>query len=320
VFSVAMLFGAFDAIELWLQSELRARTASIAKSAGVLLAAAISAMLVVVGAPLVALVVAAALEYVFVGVALGVAYLALGQSPARWRSNRNTMGRLLGRSWPLFISGGFAAINLRVDQVMLQAFYGPDAVGTYAAAARLSELWYFLPTALTTSLFPALILARQRSAAEYRDGLQAAYDLVLWVAIPVAAVVSWQSQTIINLLFGPGFGDAASILSIHVWAGPFMFVGAVLSKWLIAEDLLRFSMYRHGAAAVINILLNLLLIPMLGGIGAAISTLLSYGVAAVGMCVLYPPTRPAAAQMFWALTAPIRFLGHKANATGDRHP
>lgn len=317
IFSMAMLFGAFDATELWLQSELRARNASIAKSAAVLIAAAISGILVVVGAPVLAFVLAAALEYVLVGLALGVAYLGLGQSPARWRPSLETMAELLDRSWPLFVSGAFAAVNLRVDQVMLQAFSGPEAVGTYAAAARLSELWYFLPTALATSIFPALILARQRSGAEYRAGLQAAYDLVLWVAIPVAAVVSWQSHTIIDLLYGPQFVESASILSIHVWAGPFMFLGAVLSKWLIAENLLRFSMYRHGAAALINVLLNLLLIPRLGGLGAAISTLLSYGVAAVGMCALYPAARPAAAQMVWALMAPIRFLRRNAGAKDE---
>src|SRR5690606_30494984 len=96
------------------------------------------------------------------------------------------------------------------------------------------------------------------------------------VAMLLAIVVSFASPWIIRFLFGESYAPAAAILSIHVWAGIFIFMRAVLSKWLIAEELYWFSLVTHVSGAVVNIGLNLWLIPILGGKGAAIATLVSY--------------------------------------------
>jgi Na+-driven multidrug efflux pump len=87
-----------------------------------------------------------------------------------------------------------------------------------------------------------------------------------------------------------------------------VFLGAALSRWLIAEDRLRFSLVRHGTGALVNVGLNLVLIPPLGGVGAAISTLVSYAVASFGACFLYAPLRGQAWAMTRSLLLPARLL------------
>ena len=72
---------------------------------------------------------------------------------------------------------------------------------------------------------------------------------------------------------------SANILSIHIFATLFIFQRAILSKWLIIESYYKFSLMSHGAGAISNIILNLLLIPTYGGIGAALATLFSYMIA-----------------------------------------
>jgi O-antigen/teichoic acid export membrane protein len=206
------------------------------------------------------------------------------------------------------ISGLFYSINLRVDQLLLGNIAGDAAVGTYAAAARLSEVWYFVALAIAASGAPALLRARQASSELYKRRMQQAYDLMVGLSLPLAIVVSLTGDQIIKFLYGSQYAGAGAILSIHIWAGPFVYMGAILSKWLIAEDLVKFSMVRHGAGALINVVLNLILIPPFGGVGAAFATLVSYAIASFGACFLYPPAWPAARQELLALALPVRLL------------
>ena len=216
--------------------------------------------------------------------------------------------RLLSASWPLILSGLANAINLRVDQLMLGTMIGPEAVGTYAAAARLSEVWYFVPVAIAASVFPAMVRAHAGQRGRFQAWMSRLYDLMVALALPIAVGVSLLSAQLTFVLYGSGYANSGPILAIHVWAGPFVFLGAALSRWLIAEDRLRFSLVRHGAGALVNLGLNLALIPSLGGVGAAISTLVSYAVASLGACFLYPPLRPQGWAMVRALALPVRLL------------
>ena len=61
---------------------------------------------------------------------------------------------------------------MKIDQVMLGNMSSSMELGNYAVAAKLSEIWYFVPTAICSSLFPSIIRTRQRSKVAYYDRLQ----------------------------------------------------------------------------------------------------------------------------------------------------
>ena len=307
---------AFEGIDFWFQSEVQSRRVVVARVAALALSAAASIVLALGGAGIVLLAVAASLEYVLTGVGYVVAYARAGLSIRSWRPTRARSLALLGMSWPLIVSGLFNSINLRVDQIILGSLADTEAVGTYAAAARLSEAWYFVPIAIAASLAPSLLRTRELDRDRYRARTQQAYDLMFLLSLPLALFVTLLSGPIIGMLFGPAYAASAPILAIHIWAGPFVFMGAVLSKWLIAENLLRFSIVRHGVGAGVNVLLNLLLIPPLGGLGSALATLASYAVASFGATVLYRPAWPAARQMALAVASPVRLVMHLVTRRG----
>jgi len=95
------------------------------------------------------------------------------------------------------------------------------------------------------------------------------------------------------------------LLSIHIWAGLFVFMRALVSKWLIAEHLLKFSLLSHGLGALVNIVGNYLLIPSFGGLGAAYATVLSYAIASYVTFWLHPITFPIAKIMTRSLLLPF---------------
>jgi len=101
---------------------------------------------------------------------------------------------------------------------MIQEMLGNEAVGQYAAATRLSEIWYFIPTVVVSSLFPAIVNARRQSEELYCDRLQKLFDLVAWIAIAIALPMTFLSDMIVNMLYGEQYNQAASVLTIHIWA------------------------------------------------------------------------------------------------------
>src|SRR5690606_15444434 len=127
-----------------------------------------------------------------------------------------------------------ALVYLKIDQVMLGMMAGSEQVGVYAVAARLSEVWYFIPTALALSVFPKIIESKQEGDAVYNRRLQRTYNMLAALAIGIAVLVTVASEFVIDLLYDDRYHEASRILAIHIWAAPAMFMGALLSKWLIA--------------------------------------------------------------------------------------
>jgi PST family polysaccharide transporter len=112
---------------------------------------------------------------------------------------------------------------------------------------------------------------------------------------------------LIPILFGEAYSESASILTIHIWAGLFVVMWALVSKWLIAEHLLKFSLVSHGNASVINVAANYFLIPSFGGIGAAYATVLYYAFASYVTFWLHPSTIPIAKVMTRSFILPFTF-------------
>jgi O-antigen/teichoic acid export membrane protein len=105
---------------------------------------------------------------------------------------------------------------------------------------------------------------------------------------------------ITNLVYGNQYQGAGIILAIHIWSGIFVFLGSASSQYLLAEGYTLISFARTAVGAVVNIILNLWLIPLYGGIGASIATLIAYFVATF-FIVLIPRTRRQGLMMFKSL-------------------
>tara|TARA_B100001142_G_C13973366_1_gene515826 strand:- start:1 stop:621 length:621 start_codon:yes stop_codon:yes gene_type:complete len=170
---------------------------------------------------------------------------------------------------------------MKIDQIMLGQMVGDEAVGIYSAAVRISEVWYFIPTMIVASVFPAILKARNSSEEQYYKKLQHLFDLMLWLSIGIALPMTFLSESVIKILFGETYLDASSILSIHIWASVFVFLGVASSKWFIAENRQILSFQRTTIGALANVILNFLFIPQFQAVGAATATIISYAIATI---------------------------------------
>jgi O-antigen/teichoic acid export membrane protein len=199
------------------------------------------------------------------------------------------------------------AVYMKVDQVMIKEIIGAEAVGQYAAAVRLSEVWYFIPMAITSSLFPAMISAKKQSEVIYFTRLQRLYDLTVWVAIAIALPITFFSSRIVTTLFGEAYSQAGSILIVHVWAGVFVAVSFITTRHINIINRQSLTMIATIIGAITNVILNFLLIKSYGVIGAAYATLLSYALVNYLILFFFEDLR----KIFFIINKSIFFLIRK---------
>lgn len=183
-------------------------------------------------------------------------------------------------------------VYMKIDQVMIKWMIGDDATGNYGVAVRLSELWNFIPIAICGSLFPAILNAKAVSEAQYLRRLQKLVDLMVMLAIMIAVPMTFLSDFVVQLLFGDAYTSAGTVLSIYIWSSVFTFLGVANGKWIISENLQVYRMVSYIVAAIMNIVLNYILIRAIGIYGPAISTLISYSFAVYFSLLFSRKTRP----------------------------
>ena len=209
-------------------------------------------------------------------IGLWLAYRRDKHLVSSWTFSRPLAKRLWRDGWPLMLSGAAAYIYLKIDQVMIGRMLGTVEVGLYAAAVKITEIWYFLPGVVCGSLFPAIINAKKTDETLYRRRLRNLYWLMLTISVVIALPISLLARPIILLLFGPRYLLSASILQIYIWSGVGLFLGWAVNQYLMAENKTRLIFFANLAATVTNVGLNLWLIPRVGLYGAAFATLVSY--------------------------------------------
>lgn len=117
--------------------------------------------------------------------------------------------------------------------------------------------------------------------------------------------MSLSAPWIISLLFGENFSAAVEVLRIHIWAGCFIFVRYLISQHLVITEQEPLSLLSHGIGAVLNVGLNLWLIPQMGIVGAAWATLISYAYASFFFLFLSSSTRKQLWQLITTRRADI---------------
>jgi O-antigen/teichoic acid export membrane protein len=224
-----------------------------------------------------------------------------------WRVQPSLAGEMMRDAWPLILSSLSVSIYLKIDQVMLSHMVGDAAVGVYATAVKLSELWYFIPMAVAGSVFPVIVRMRDRAdVATYQARMQTLYDLMALLSYAVVLPVTLVAGPLVMWLFGDSYAAAGDVLRVHIWAFLFASLGTAWGRWMIAENRMRLFMVSTAASAVVNVGLNLVVVPRFAEVGAAWTTLASQVAAAYGASLVVPVLRPAFRQMSKAIAVPLR--------------
>jgi len=279
VMSVSLVFKATDAIKYWFEAHVQSRYVVWIENGVFVIMAMFRVAMILTEASLMAFVWLTLIETLIISIGLVWLYTTHSSFSELFNVSVSRAKTLINDSWPLLFAAIAVTLYMRIDIIMLEGMSNSHEVGIYAAATRLSEIWYFLPTIIISSLSPSIISCHGINTDLYIRRLKSLYFMMTWLALGVSIPVALLSEPIITTLFGAGYKDAAPVLAIHLWASLAVFLGMASSQHLLVEHLQKISFYRTLIGLVCNIILNIMLIPSMGAKGAAIATVISYFIA-----------------------------------------
>lgn len=178
----------------------------------------------------------------------------------------------LKASWPIGLANFIFLLLTYLDTLMLGWFRSISEVGWYQVAVRGQHFLLLFPAALAISIFPALVKSEEKAISLK---LKKSMPLALWLAFPIVFGVFLVAEEVVVFLFGAEFLVAAFPFKILTLTILFQFPVLLLLNYLIASDLRKALLKYDLLTLLFNFLLNLILIPEFGFLGAALATLLS---------------------------------------------
>lgn len=207
---------------------------------------------------------------------------------------------LLRQAWPLLLSAAAVMVMMRIDQIMIDWWYDSAAVGHYALAVRVSELWYFVPTAICSALFPLILRVRQTDPALARARLATMTRGLFWIGLGAATGLTVLGPWLVPSVFGQDYQASVDVLTVHAWGGTLLALGLTANAWLVAEGCTVLIMMATLIGMVTNVAANFILLPIMGPTGAAVATILGQFAGAHAVWWVHPATRPLARQQLLA--------------------
>lgn len=281
LFSFTMILQSMSVIECYFQANVLAKKTAIVQICVVLFSSLIKIIFIHFSLGIGWFVFSYVIDAAITSLGLILSYRSLGLSFKSWQFDLLTSKHLVILSLPLILSGVMSTICLKIDQVMIGYMLGSHPAGIYAAAVKISEIWYFIPGMIITSVLPAIINARKENISLYYSRFKKLYLLMFVTPLLLSIIISFFSKEIIQVIFGASFANAASILTLYVWAGIPVFISTTFGQYLVLENATKIVFIITACGAISNILLNLLLIPAFGISGAAYATLISYSIIVV---------------------------------------
>jgi O-antigen/teichoic acid export membrane protein len=276
IMSFTMIFKSLEVIEYWIQAYQRSKISSLIRMGVYVFSALLKIAFVLLDGNLIHLALIYMSDTLLVGIGLVLAYLKNRESYTMWKFKLGYARNVLSQSWYLILSGLMVTLYMQIDKVMLGTMLpNKEELGVYSAATQITNMWYFVPLAIITSFKPVIMKKKLETEEMYINTMQTLYSIVAWVGIIFGLFVSVFSALIVNILYGEEYSGAVSIIIISVWAGTFATLGSARSIWLLVENLQRYTLVFTLAGFIINVVLNYILIPVYGGYGAAIATLIA---------------------------------------------
>ncbi|MFA6512126.1 MAG: flippase [Patescibacteria group bacterium] len=183
-----------------------------------------------------------------------------------------TLTFLIQLLWPFLIAGIFTRIYAFIDVVILSLFATDVHVGWYSAANKILLAIQFIPIAFNNSVYPALSTFFVSDPGQFRRLFARVMFFLASIAFPLTAGIVVLADRIIPIL-SDAYNESIFALQIIAFALFFMFVNVIFSSYLNAANAQKRNTFNLGIIVVINVTLNLILVPLYQHIGTSIALL-----------------------------------------------
>lgn len=275
IISLGLIFQSTHVIDYDFQSQVKSKYPSIAKTVSLALSSIFKIYLVWNGSDLYTLAWAYLLEYALLALILVLMFFKKNSKRFIFQFEFDLARKLIKKAIPIVLTVFLGAILLKFNQFYIKYYFGNYSLGIYVAALRMYEGWIMIPQILMVSLLPMIVRTKKTGQLLYENQIILLFSIILYLNVFVAFVVTFFSENIILLLYGPEYSESIHVLNVLIWCSVLMGFGSVAFRYLIVEGLEKILPRIMGVTLIFNIILNLLFVPVLGLKGAAYAMLCS---------------------------------------------
>ena len=292
IIAFSSIFQSFSVIDSYYQSLVQSKYIVIVNIIAMLLSSIMKIILILISAPLIAFAIAYTIDAAILMALLVLMYIKnTGTKVIIWRFDFSFSKYLIKEAWPMWLSGILIAIYAKTDQLMIQEMLGSEDVGLYVSAVKLNDILSFIPAIICASVFPAIINAHSVSKIIYMKRINYLYSLMIWLSLFIALASYILAPYIFKFTFGNEYLKSIDTFKMLVWSNIFVFFLTAWAKYVMVEKKQKYLLYFDILAVIINIGLNLILIPAYGIYGAAIATVLAVPLSQIIIFILWKDQR-----------------------------
>lgn len=273
LYSILLIFQSADLVLYWFQANLLSKYSSIASLCSYGIVSAYKIFLLITHKGVRWFAISSALDYFAIAVILMILYHKLGGRKMSF--SRTAARRMLKKSKYYIIADMMVAVFAQTDRIMLKLMIDDAATGYYSAAVSCSVMTGFVFSAIIDSFRPLIFENKQNNNEKYEENLSKLYSIIIYLSLIQSVFITIFARLIIGILCGSDYEPSIEILRLVVWYTTFSYLGSVRNIWMLAENKQKYLWFINLCGALSNIILNYILIPFMGCMGAALASLIT---------------------------------------------
>lgn len=273
LYSLCLLAQALEMIQYWFQAKLISQYTSLTGMVAYIIMSCYKIYLLVTQKNIYWFAIANTVDYLIIALVLIAFFYKLSEQ--KLKVSLKCFLEMFAKSKFFVVSSLMVTIFAQTDKIMLKMMLSEESVGIYSAAVTCAGLTSFVFAAIIDSFRPNVFGKKKISEKDYENSLISCYSVVIFLSLMQSLICTIFSSSIINILYGADYVKSSDVLRIVVWYTTFSYLGPIRNIWILAENKQKYLWKINLSGASANVMLNLLLIPHIGVMGAALASLLT---------------------------------------------
>lgn len=297
--SISLLFHVFDTINFWFQSQYKSNVTAIAIFVSYVATSAYKVVLLAAKKSVLWFAFASSVDYIVLSIIL-LAFYKKHNGPRfsfSWKKGKS----LLSKSYHYILSGMMVAIYNQTGKLLLKQMMNEDEVAYYSTAVVICSMWTFVLQAIVDAMYPTIIRSFKEDKKLFDKKNRQLYAIVFYVSVFVSVCFVILGDFAIRILYGEAYLPAAAPLKIVTWYTAFSYFGIARNAWFVCNEMQKYLKFMYIGAAIINVAMNVALIPLWGASGAALASLVTQLFTSIILPYCIKDLRPNAKLMLEAI-------------------
>lgn len=271
LYSISLIFQATEMIQYWFQAKLLSKYPSMASLVAYIGVALYKIYLLVTQKGVEWFAISSVLDYLLISIILMMIYHKM--SDQRLSFSKELGKEMLRRSRYYIVSTMMISIFAQTDRIMLKLMINETQTGYYSAAIACVGISSFVFTAIIDSMRPTILEAKKTQSPNYEARIIQLYSVITYLSLLQSVIMTLLAKFLVVFLYGEDYLSSVDVVRVAVWYTTFSYYGSVRNIWILAENKQKYLWIINLSGALLNVIINALLIPICGALGAAIASL-----------------------------------------------